>query len=98
MRHFSKLGGSESKKFDTQDDFFDNTSEEIHRHYIDSADDFNPVDEAESKINDKKEEKVSENLTMLIEERFAKSNLYEYDQKFSDKIRVFAKAGTGGNG
>ena len=35
---------------------------------------------------------------MLIEERYTQSNLYQYDQKYSDRIRVFVKGGRGGNG
>lgn len=35
---------------------------------------------------------------MLIEDRFTKRNVTEYDQKYADKLRVYVSGGKGGNG
>jgi GTP-binding protein len=37
-------------------------------------------------------------LTMMIEERFATSNSVDFDRKYADRLRVYVKAGNGGNG
>ena len=92
------MNKSQASHADPQDDYFGKQDENTDLNNLEHNNEFDVHDEIEAKIDPPHKLTAEDTLTMLIEERYTQANLYQHDQKYSDRVRIFVKGGKGGNG